>query len=215
MRGNRIRAVVFDWDGTLVDTAEASYRCYVKTFAEFKIPFDRTEFERSYSPDWYHTYACVGLQEEQWPAADARWLDWFSQEMIELVPSAHRALELLDEHGVMKAIVTSGSRDRVQRELVAHAMTGRFDHVVFGTDVAERKPHPAALQLCLNRLGIPAEEAAYVGDSPEDVLMARAGNVRAIAVRGSYPNVRALEAAGPDLLTDDLRTAVEWAITSS
>jgi phosphoglycolate phosphatase-like HAD superfamily hydrolase len=40
-------------------------------------------------------------------------------------------------------------------------------------DSAEAKPHPAALQLCLARLGISAEQAAYIGDSPEDVLMAR------------------------------------------
>jgi HAD superfamily hydrolase (TIGR01509 family) len=129
------------------------------------------------------------------------------------VPAARAALELLDARGVKKGIVTSGTRDRVQRELQAHGLF--FDDVVCGTDVPERKPHPAALELCLRRLGVSPEEAVYVGDSPEDIQMARAGNVRAIAVRGSYPNVRTLVAAKPDLLTDDLRAAVEWALAAT
>ena len=212
MRGHHVRAVLFDWDGTLADTSDASYRCYVRTFEEFGIRFDRAEFERTYSPDWYHTYRCVGLPEQQWPGADARWLAHFSGEMIELVPGARAALEFLDAHGVKKGIVTSGTRDRIERELAAHGLA--FDDVVCGTDLPERKPHPAGLELCLQRLGIAAEEAVYVGDSPEDILMARAGNVRVVAVRGGYPNARALEAAQPDLLANDLRTAVEWAVSS-
>jgi HAD superfamily hydrolase (TIGR01549 family) len=202
------RAILFDWDGTLADTAEASYRCYVRMFAEFGILFDRAEFERTYSPDWYHTFRCVGLPEGQWAAADAKWLAYFAQEMIELAPDVHRVLDLLDSHGLRKAIVTSGSRDRVHRELTAHRIIHRFDHVVCGNDVAERKPHPAALQLCLERLGIAAQEAAYVGDSPEDVLMARAANVFAVAVRGAYPNGEALVRSEPDLLAPSLADAV-------
>jgi beta-phosphoglucomutase-like phosphatase (HAD superfamily) len=42
-----IRAVLFDWDGTLADTAEASYRCYVRMFSEFAIPFDRETYART------------------------------------------------------------------------------------------------------------------------------------------------------------------------
>lgn len=212
MRGVSIRAVLFDWDGTLVDTADASYRCYVRTFEDFGIPFDRAEYERTYSPNWYYTYRCVGLPEQDWPAADARWLEHFGTEVAELVPGARAALEFLDTRGVKKGIVTSGTRERIERELIAHGLV--FDHVVCGTDVVEKKPHPAALELCLERLGLTPKEAAYVGDSPEDILMARAGNVLAIAVRGGYPNARALEAANPDLLADDLRSALEWALSS-
>ena len=46
-------AVLFDWDGTLVDSAEASYRCYVRLFDSYGIGFDRTRFERTYSPNWH------------------------------------------------------------------------------------------------------------------------------------------------------------------
>ena len=67
-----LRAVLFDWDGTLLDSAEASYHCYVRLFSDFGIPFGRAEYQRTYSPDWYHTFRCVGLPEEQWADADQR-----------------------------------------------------------------------------------------------------------------------------------------------
>src|SRR5205814_1117961 len=98
--------------------------------------------------------------------------------------------------------------ERVARELAAHGMHEHFEHVVYGTDTERRKPHPDALHLCLDRLGVAPHEAAYVGDSPEDVLMARAANVFAVAVPGGYPNRAALEAAKPNAMTKDVAGAV-------
>jgi phosphoglycolate phosphatase-like HAD superfamily hydrolase len=69
----------------------------------------------------------------------------------------------------------------------------------------ERKPHPAALLLCLDGLGISACDAVYVGDSPEDIAMARAARVYSIAVPGAYPNRGALLAERPDAVVPALR----------
>lgn len=204
----RTRAVLFDWDGTLADTAEASFRCYVRMFADFGIPFDRQRYAETYSPNWYHTFRCVGLGEEQWGAADEKWLGYFAEEKIHLVPDAMSALETIARQNLPIGIVTSGSRPRIERELLAHAVAHRFHAVVCGTDIVEKKPHPEALLLCLEQMGVAPETAAYIGDSPEDVLMARAANVRAVAVRGAYPNVAALEAARPDLIVGSVSEAV-------
>ena len=58
-----LKGILFDWDGTLVNSAEASYRCYVRLFEYFGIGFDRSSFERTYSPNWYRTYLDMGLPE--------------------------------------------------------------------------------------------------------------------------------------------------------
>jgi HAD superfamily hydrolase (TIGR01509 family) len=204
-----LRAVLFDWDGTLVDTAEASYRCYERMFAGFGIAFDRDAYERTYSPDWYHTFRCVGLPQERWADADARWLEYFACETIALIDGAREALDALARRGIFAAIVTSGSRPRVERELVAHDVAHHFQQVICGTDPVRRKPHPDALHLGLERLGVASHEAAYIGDSPEDVMMARAANVFAVAVPGPYPNRAALRAAGADAVVEDLASAIE------
>jgi len=208
VRPQPLRAVLFDWDGTLVDTSEASYRCYVRMFAEFGIAFDRATYASTYSPDWYHTFRCVGLPEDRWADADERWLAHFASEPIALIDGAREALEMLARHGVSVGIVTSGSRPRIERELAEHGVAHHFHHVVCGTDGHRRKPHPDALHAALAQLDVAPHDAAYIGDSPEDVLMARAANVFAVAVPGAYPNREALRAAGPDAMADDLASAI-------
>lgn len=191
-----VRAVLFDWDGTLVDTAEASFRCYVRLFEELGVAFDRETYARTYSPNWYQTFRMLDIPEARWAHADARWLAHFAEEEIALIDGARELLDALHRHGLFTGIVTSGSRDRVMRELDAH----RFEmhECVFGCDVKEKKPHPEGLLLCLERLKIAAHEAVYVGDSPEDVAMARAAGVYSIAVPGGYPNREVLLASRPD-----------------
>lgn len=201
-----VRAVLFDWDGTLVDTAEASFRCYVRMFAELGVAFDRETYARTYSPNWYHTFRMLGIAEERWAHADARWLAHFADERVELIDGARELFDALTSRGLATALVTSGSRDRVRRELDEHALP--MHACVFGCDVTEKKPHPEGLLLALERLHVHAHEAVYVGDSPEDVAMARAAGVYSIAVPGGYPNRDALLASKPDAFADSLRDVV-------
>ncbi|HJW93487.1 MAG TPA: HAD family hydrolase [Thermoanaerobaculia bacterium] len=199
------RAIIFDWDGTLVDTSEASYRCYVRLFESYSMPFDRDTYARTYSPNWYHTFRCMGLAEEHWAEADSRWLSFFANEQIALIDGAGDVIAAITERGIAASIVTSGSRDRVVRELHAHGLAPHFSHCVFGSDVTNKKPHPEGLLICLERLGVHADDAMYVGDSPEDIAMAKAAGVFSIAVPGSYPNRDALLAVGADALVDSIR----------
>lgn len=199
------RAVLFDWDGTLADTAEASFRCYVRTFEAFAIPFDRDTYARTYSPNWYLTFRALGLDEQHWPDADARWLAHFAEERIALIDGARDVLEALAARGVATGIVTSGGRERVSRELEVHGLTPHIHACVYGCDVAQKKPHPEGLLKCLDQLGVATTDALYVGDSPEDIEMARGAGVRSVAIPGGYPNRHALLAAKPDLILDSLR----------
>jgi HAD superfamily hydrolase (TIGR01549 family) len=205
----RFRAVLFDWDGTLLDSAEASFRCYRRLFAQDGIDFTRELFAQTYAPDWYRTYEGVGLPRARWKEADARWLEIYSGEACTLVPGAADALARLSEAGVAAALVTSGSRARVEREIASLGLTGRFEAVVCGEDCEKKKPDPEALRTGMRRLGVPAGVCAYVGDSPEDVQMARAAGVYAAGVAGAFPNAAALRESRPDLLAADLRETVE------
>jgi HAD superfamily hydrolase (TIGR01549 family) len=208
MAAPRLAAVLFDWDGTLVDSAEASYRCYVRLFDSYGIGFDRALFERTYSPNWQRTYEAVGLAPELWPEADRRWLEHYCAERSRLVAGAREALARLDEAGIAQGVVTSGDRSRVARELAELEVERYFRTVVYGGDARQRKPHPEALLLALDRMAVTADLAAYVGDSPEDMEMARAAGVRAVGVPGGFPNREALAASRPDVLAPDVMSAV-------
>ena len=208
MRPGPLRALLFDWDGTLADSAAASFRCYSRLFEAFRIAFDHERFESTYSPNWYRTYAAVGLPEERWSEADALWLEHYAREECRLVPGAKEALTRGLEAGLVQGLVTSGSRERVARDLAATGLSGFFRTVVCGEDARRPKPHPDAMILALERLGVDRRHAAYVGDSPEDMEMARAAGVYAVGVPGGFPNREALKLARPDILAADLDEAL-------
>jgi len=204
-----LQAVLFDWDGTLANTAEASYRCYEKLFSGYGVAFDREAFRRTYSPNWHLTYSALGLPEDRWAEADARWLEHYLQEQVALIEGALEAVRRVRARGLRAGLVTSGDCLRVGRELEALEMAPLFAVVVCAEDIVRRKPHPEALLLALQRLGLEPAAAAYVGDSPEDVEMAKAAGVRAVGVPGGFPNRDALLASAPDLLASSVLSAVD------
>jgi HAD superfamily hydrolase (TIGR01509 family) len=207
--GRRLAAVLFDWDGTLVNTAEASYRCYAKLFGAYGIAFDREAFQRTYSPNWHLTYTALGLPEECWVEADRVWLAHYGDEQVVLIEGAREALLRVRAAGFTMGIVTSGDRVRVARELDDLSLASLFDVVVCAEDIVHRKPHPEALLLALEKLGLAPGEAIYVGDSPEDVQMARAAGVTAVGIPGGFPNGEALAAARPEVLEGTLAGALD------
>ena len=209
MRVPRLQAVLFDWDGTLVNTAEANYRCYEKLFGSYGIAFDRDAFRRTYSPNWHLTYSALGLAEERWSEADARWLEHYCEEEVVLIDGARDALLRVRGAGLRAGIVTSGDRVRVGRELDDLGVASLFEVVVCAEDIVYRKPHPEALLLALDRLGVGAAEAVYVGDSPEDVQMAQAAGVLAVGVPGGFPNRESLAASRPEVLEGTLAGALD------
>jgi pyrophosphatase PpaX len=206
---NGLRAVLFDWDGTLVDSAEKTFACYVNVFAAYGIAFDRAAFERTYSPDWYRTYEEVGLPRERWPEADARWLSCYATAPSLLLPGARETLERLADAGLVQGLVSSGDGSRVRREIEEFGIARFFGVVVCGGETARRKPDPEPLLRALGRLGLAAGVTAYVGDSPEDVAMAKAAGVVSVGIPGRFPNRQALAAASPDVLALDLETAAD------
>ena len=87
--------------------------------------------------------------------------------------------------------------------LDALGLLPRFGVVVGGDAAPERKPHPAPLRMTLDRLGVPAAAAVFVGDSETDVLTARAAGLPVVLVRYGYTAMPP-EALGADVVVDDL-----------
>jgi phosphoglycolate phosphatase len=208
-RASATRAVLFDWDGTLVDSAERTFRCYAQIFAAHGIDFDRAAFERTYSPDWYRTYEGVGLPAESWKDADARWIACYETAPGALVEGARTSLERLAAAGLRLGIVSSGDGERVRAEMASLGVEPLFATAVCGGETLRRKPHPEPLLVALERLRLAPAACVYVGDSPEDVAMARAAGVMSVGIPGGFPNREALAASAPDLLAPSLEAAVD------
>ena len=198
-----LRGVLFDWDGTLLNSYAADSAAYLAMFREMEIPWGLAELERHYSPDWYNVYRAANLPREKWRTAEKLWRVHYARHAPELLPGARRVLSLLARRHAL-GLVTSGDRERVHRQLRAFRLWERFRARVCREDTAAGKPDPAPLRLAMRHMDLRPSEAVYVGDSPEDLQMARSAGVRAVAVLGPFPTERALRAARPEVLLQSI-----------
>jgi HAD superfamily hydrolase (TIGR01509 family) len=198
-----LQAVLMDWDGTLLDSYHADARAYVAMFAALGVPWNLTDLAKHYSPDWYSVYRAASLPEERWAEADRLWRHFYRTESPSLQPGARRVLLRLARRYQL-GLVTSGSAWRVRAQLRTLGLTSLFEARVFGDDAPRKKPHPSPLRLALRRMGCPPAACLYVGDTPEDVAMARRAGMPVIGVIGHSPVPERLRAARPDVLIDRL-----------
>jgi len=201
--GVRLAGVLFDWDGTLIDSYHADSQAYLAMFRELGLDWGMEELAKHYSPDWYVVYRAAGIREERWDEADRIWRGYYAKHPSKLMTGARQVLRRLARRHTL-GLVTSGDRERVTRQLRAFALTQMFRARVCGGDTREKKPHPAPLRLALQQMKLHAEECVYVGDTPEDLEMARAAGMRAIAVLGPFPTEKRLRAAKPEFLLERL-----------
>src|SRR5919107_461850 len=207
-----LKAALFDFDGTLVDTTELIYQGMRHAASTI---LGRDDIPRE------TLLANVGQPlPRQMELIDAEkaelLLDAYRHHheenhdaLIEEFPQVAQALSRLRSAGIRVAVVTS--KRRVSVEMALNNFPDQrnvVDRFVTMEDTNEHKPHPEPLWRGLELLGgIPKEEAAYVGDSPFDVEAAKAAGITSVAVSwGAFPEER-LREAEPDHLVPDIESA--------
>jgi HAD superfamily hydrolase (TIGR01549 family) len=193
-----IDTILFDWDGTLIDSAQSSFNAFRKALGDLGISIDTGCYEEIYSPNWYNMYELLQLPREQWQEADDLWTRYYGKEIPTLVPGGQHVLRELNDRGYCLGIVTSGGHERVSRELNAVGLAGIFRIVVCSDDVVNKKPHPEGLERAMERMEKRPEVCCYVGDNPDDMEMGRRAHVRTIGILSDYPSSRKLQSVRPD-----------------
>lgn len=199
-----ITTLMFDWDGTLVDSAQLGLSAFEKTFNELGVTFAHEVYEATYSPNWYSTYEALGLPKEKWQIADELWIRHYGDQSAQLIEGVGETLLTLHRRGYRLGVVTSGSRSRVCREVEKSILSEAFDVIVCNEDITKKKPDPEGLERAIRSLDVRSSECAYVGDAPEDIEMGRRGNVVTIAVRSAYPSSSRLLSAKPDIYLESM-----------
>jgi HAD superfamily hydrolase (TIGR01509 family) len=194
-----VEGVLFDWDGTLLNSYHADTSAYLAMFKEMGISWGLAELEKNYSPNWYQVYRAAGLPRKRWVDADRAWRAHYAMHRPKLISGARRVLAKLGNTHHL-GLVTSGDRDRVTRQLREFGLAGHFSVRVCSGDTLHKKPHAEPLRLALRQMELDPAACVYVGDAPQDVEMARRTGVRAIGVLGPFPTEKRLRAAEPDFL---------------
>ena len=196
-------AVLFDWDGTLVDTMSMIYRANVIALRPYGISMSREWFRERYTPDWRQSYRELRIPEDVWDEMARRWSDEMVKMRPRAMPWARTALRRLRTHGIRVGLVTASTRAVVEPSIARLNLAGVFETAFYSDDVARSKPHPEALLRALDELGVAPAATTYVGDTPVDLEMTRAAGASFVAVGTTTP-ASVFLAAGVDRVWSDV-----------
>ena len=214
--------VMYDLDGTLLDTADEIAQAVNLTLNEFclkSVSVDQVRNWIGHGTGWLMKRAW----EEQKDSADAASdslsdADW-DKVMQRFVhhyestagttstpfPFVLETLRKARDYGVKQAVVTNKERRFADRILEKHGLTDQFDMVICGDSLSVKKPNPAVITHCLNTLGATQGESLFIGDSEIDISTAKAAGVLCWAVPYGYNLGRPIADAMPDRIVPDIR----------
>ena len=202
-----LEAVVFDFDGTILDTESSELTAWLEEYARHDVPFDRVAWLAAIGGSGGGTDPAGELARAVGngfdPAAtrsrqQARWLELVGE--AELLAGVEDRLDEADELGLRLAVATSSGEGWAGGHLRRLGLLDRFAAVCTRDDVARVKPDPELYLLACERLGVAPERAVAIEDSANGVRAANAAGLFTVAV----PNP---VTAGQDHGHADLRVA--------
>jgi len=194
--------VVFDLDGTVVDTVELirrSFRYATRTVLKQELPdaeimafvgqplmAQMQQISAEHAQELYDVYRDYNHR--------------LHDELIRGYSGMAEALAGLREAGKRLGLVTSKGADTTAMAFRVVPLRQYFDVVVTADDTVEHKPRPAPILVCLERLGSNANGAIYIGDSPHDVAAGKAAGVATAGVTWGLFSAADVRAAQPDIV---------------
>jgi phosphoglycolate phosphatase len=198
------RLVIFDWDGTLLDSVGSIVECTQVTLAELQVATVPEATIRGVLGlglrETVETL-CPGCDEELFlRVVETYRKHWFSGYNMKpvLFTGVVEALDTLRQQGYLLAVATAKGRIGLDDDLGATGLTGHFATTRTITE-APSKPHPGMVLDILDELDVPPAAALVVGDTTHDLRMAANAGVTSVAVcSGSHPRdeLLAMEPAG-------------------
>ncbi|MBB1125176.1 HAD-IA family hydrolase [Thiospirillum jenense] len=210
--------IIFDWDGTLMDSAARIVACMTLAFQDVAQPPP--------TPAAIRDVIGLGLEEAMlvlWPTADpelrtqvaehyrARFLTPDSIP-TPLFPHVARVIEELYAGGWLLAVATGKSRRGLNKVLI-ESQLGHYFHATRCADETRSKPHPQMLFELLDELGATPQSALMIGDTVFDLEMANQAGVRALAVDYGVHSRERLLTQSPCGCLSSLAELPQWLVT--
>jgi HAD superfamily hydrolase (TIGR01509 family) len=191
MFGNLIRAIVFDFDGLILDTEEPIYRSWLEVYEAHgeDLPFDRWVQTVGSTDSVFHPQH--HLEEKLGRPLTQEVLDRRKDRRTALIlanrvlPGVVQRLDEAREIGLKLGVASSSTQEWVRGHLARLDILDRFDCLRCRNDVANAKPEPDLYLAVLDCLGVSAQEAIAIEDSPNGVAAAKRAGMRCVAIPNS------------------------------
>jgi pyrophosphatase PpaX len=190
-----MKAIIFDFDGTLADTLPVCFYAFQSVFKEFDdIEVTSDEIKSMFGPSETGIIK-ENLKNSNWEKAIELYYQKYREKHAELVmvnEELNDLLQLLKKQGYKLGIVTGKAKESLIISLDHLNMSEIFDVIITGDDVSIPKPHPEGLNQALALLNVTNDEALFLGDSDADIKAGKQANVRTIGVQW-LPNYQTQE----------------------
>lgn len=201
-------AVIFDLDGTLIDSIEVYYQDLREIFHRMGLPpaskedvlkvmrFGLSPWESLIPGDIPNReefiQRCIAIDREIWPT--------IYQQEARLFPGSYSTIEFLAQKEIKIGIVTSGWQEdnEINQLLSKEGLTPYIDAIIMKHDTPLPKPAPDPILFCLERLAVEPAFSVYVGDAPDDIRAGKAAEVRTAAVLSGVGTLETLQSLNPD-----------------
>lgn len=218
MPETRSRAVLFDLDGTLADTAPDLARALNRVRAAHGLAPMPVETTRSYTSSGARGLLKIGFglepEDERYEALKLQFLEFYAAEICvdtRLFEGMAELLDQLDRDGLPWGVVTNKAERYTVPLLQGLRLVERAACVVGGDTAARAKPHPDPLLHAAAALRLPPATCLYVGDDLRDVQAARAAGMRVIAAKYGYlGDGGAIESWQADAIIDHPRQVLDF-----
>ncbi len=208
-----VKTVLFDLDGTLVDSIPDLAWAVDQTCAELGLPPRGIESVRQWVGNGIRTLVGRVLANAMTPSADTATVDVayevFSRHYAThcctdsmVYPTVQDTLVTLKETGYNLAVITNKQTCFTERTMMRLGWENIFDLVLSFDSLPHAKPHPLPLRHAIETLGGPA---IFVGDSATDVAAARNAEIPIIAMSYGYNHGDPIDVANPDVVIDQMR----------
>jgi len=187
--------ILFDLDGTLIDSTEAILESFAVAFQTFddEVPDDELiKAEIGHPLD--HMFSTLGIAEDKvWDYVNTYKMHYrkISCAKTVLLPDAREAVELASKHATLGVVTTKTAKYSI--ELLEHmGLMGYFEVLIGREDVMNPKPHPEPIEKALSKLPTVTTEVWMIGDTCMDMLCAKDANVGGVGVTCGYGNMETL-----------------------
>lgn len=211
----RFDLIVFDWDGTLMDSEAHIVDCMQQACRDLELAVLPQEMVRNVIGLGL-SEAVQALLPGAGPDQVARFADRYrhhflstADEMAVFFPGAQRTLDRLESAGFLLGVATGKSRRGLDRVLASTGLTDRF-HATRCADETFSKPHPEMLLQIMDRLGVEPARTLMVGDTEYDLEMASGAGAASVGVSYGVHDPERLSRHGPLAIFDDISELPVW-----
>lgn len=204
------KGVIFDMDGTLLESTEADYRAWEKVFNDYnqELPFEKyAPMLGVKSADVIKNEIGISGEEDVKRILKEKFdyfVEYVNNNPIKPVFAAEKFLKSLAKYEVKVALATSSRQEKMEMVLTQLNFMQYFDAIVTGNEVAHGKPAPDIFLLAAKRLGLEPIDCMVVEDGPIGVASAKSANMKCVAITETHV---ADKLSAADLIIDTYENA--------